>query len=67
MSRPRLAPAVVALAMLISCAPLASAQLLLSTHDNKVTLVNGVATVVKSPPPDSASSSATWSRRTSRC
>src|SRR5262249_36007078 len=50
-SRPRLAAVVAALAML-SCASLAHAQLLLSTNDNKVTLVNGVATVVKSPPPD---------------
>ena len=42
---------VVVLAVLVS-APAAHAQLLLSTNDNKVTLVNGVATVVKSPPPD---------------
>jgi len=32
--------------------PVAHGQLLLSTNDNKVTLVNGVATVVKNPPPD---------------
>ena len=47
----RLAAVVGALAML-SWAPLAHGQLLLSTNDNKVTLVNGTATVVKSPPPD---------------
>ena len=51
MSLPRLAAVVVALAML-SCTLQAHAQLLLSTNDNKVALVNGVATVVKSPPPD---------------
>ncbi len=51
MSLPRLAGIVAALAML-SSAPLARAQWLLSTNDNKVALVNGVATVVKSPPPD---------------
>src|SRR5499426_4107517 len=51
MSLPRLAALVAALAMLCG-AELAHAQLLLSTNDNKVTLVNGVATVVKSPPPD---------------
>lgn len=47
----RLAAVVVPLAVL-SGVSLAHAQLLLSTNDNKVTLVNGVATVVKSPPPD---------------
>src|SRR5262245_1307422 len=51
MSLPRLAALVAALAMLCG-AELAHAQLLLSTNDNKVTLVNGVASVVKSPPPD---------------
>jgi len=43
--------AVVALAVSIN-APAAHAQLLLSTNDNKVELVNGAATVVKSPRPD---------------
>jgi DNA-binding beta-propeller fold protein YncE len=33
----------------------AQGQLLLSTNDNKVALVNGTATVVKSPPPDTLS------------
>lgn len=47
----RLAGVVVLLAMLIG-APVAHGQLLLSTNDNKVMLVNGVTTVVKSPPPD---------------
>jgi DNA-binding beta-propeller fold protein YncE len=51
MSPLRLAAVAVALAVLC-VAPLAHAQLLLSTNDNKVTLVNGVATVVTSPPPD---------------
>ena len=51
MSLPRLAAVAVTLTML-SGAELAHAQLLLSTNDNKVALVNGVATVVKSPPPD---------------
>lgn len=43
--------AVVALAVSINV-PAAHAQLLLSTNDNKVELVNGAATVVKSPRPD---------------
>ena len=47
----RLATLVVLLATLVFV-PVAQGQLLLSTNDNKVTLVNGVATVVKSPPPD---------------
>src|SRR6059036_1789542 len=47
----RLAVVVVPLAVL-SVVPRAHAQLLLSTNDNKVTLVNGVPTVVKNPPPD---------------
>ena len=51
MRLPRLAALVVALTML-NAAPLAHAQRLLSTNDNKVALVNGVATVVKSPPPN---------------
>ena len=51
MSLPRLAAVAVTLAML-SGAELAHAQLLLSTNDNKVALVNGVATVVSNPPPD---------------
>ena len=46
-----LAGVVVLLAILIG-APAAQGQLLLSTNDNKVVLVNGVTTVVKSPPPD---------------
>jgi len=47
----RLATVAVLLAALVFV-PVAQGQLLLSTNDNKVTLVNGVATVVKSPPPD---------------
>ncbi len=47
----RLASVVALLAVLV-IAPVAHGQLLLSTNDNKVTLVNGVTTVVKSPPPD---------------
>jgi len=47
----RLAVVVTLLAGSIA-APLAQAQLLLSTNDNKVELVNGVATVVKNPGPD---------------
>jgi len=43
--------AVIALAVSINV-PAAHAQLLLSTNDNKVELVNGTATVVKSPRPD---------------
>jgi DNA-binding beta-propeller fold protein YncE len=43
--------AVVALAVSIDV-PAAHGQLLLSINDNKVQLVNGAATVVKSPPPD---------------
>ena len=51
MNPPRLATVVVLLAVLV-LVPAAHGQLLLSTNDNKVTLVNGVATTVKSPPPD---------------
>jgi len=51
MNLPRLATVVVLLAVLV-LVPAAHGQLLLSTNDNKLTLVNGVATVVKSPPPD---------------
>ena len=47
----RLAKVAVLLAVL-SFVPVAHGQLLRSTNDNKVTRVNGVATVVKSPPPD---------------
>ena len=47
----RLAIVVVLLAVL-TLVPVAHAQLLLSTNDNKVVLVNGVATVVTNPPPD---------------
>jgi len=47
----RLAIVVVLLGAL-AIVPVAQGQLLLSTNDNKVTLVNGVATVVKSPPAD---------------
>ena len=47
----RLATVVVMLAIFV-VVPVAYGQLLLSTNDNKVTLVNGVTTVVKSPPPD---------------
>jgi DNA-binding beta-propeller fold protein YncE len=51
MNPPRLATVVVMFAVLV-IVPVTHGQLLLSTNDNKVTLVNGVATVVKSPPPD---------------
>src|SRR6058998_309309 len=47
----RLAVVVVPLAV-VALVPRAHGQLLLSTNDNKVTLVNGVATVVKNPPAD---------------
>src|SRR5258706_13818925 len=47
----RLAIVVVVLGAL-AFVPLAQGQLLLSSNDNKVTLVNGAATVVKSPPAD---------------
>ena len=43
---------VVALLAVLAHVPVAHAQLLLSTNDNKVALVNGVATVVTNPPPD---------------
>ena len=43
---------VVALLGVLVIVPVAHGQLLVSTNDNKVTLVNGVATTVKSPPPD---------------
>jgi DNA-binding beta-propeller fold protein YncE len=43
---------VVALLAALAHVPVAHAQLLLSTNDNKVALVNGVATVVTNPPPD---------------
>jgi DNA-binding beta-propeller fold protein YncE len=43
---------VVALLSVLSVVPVAHGQLLLSTNDNKVTLVNGVTTVVKNAPPD---------------
>src|SRR5213593_1253718 len=51
MNPPRLGALVNLLAVLAFVA-VAQGQLLLSTNDNKVALVNGVATVVKSPPPD---------------
>ena len=51
MKSPRLV-ALVALFAVVALVPVAHGQLLLSTNDNKVTLVNGVTTVVKSPPPD---------------
>ena len=51
MNPPRLAIVVVLLGVL-AFVPLAHGQLLLSTNDNKVTLVNGTATVVKSAPAD---------------
>ena len=43
---------VVTLLVVLVIVPVAHGQLLLSTNDNKVTLVNGVTTTVKSPPPD---------------
>src|SRR5439155_2084918 len=43
---------VVGLLWALAFVPLAHGQLLLSSNDNKVTLVNGAATVVKSPPAD---------------
>jgi DNA-binding beta-propeller fold protein YncE len=51
MKTPRLVAPTVLLAV-VAFVPVAHGQLLLSTNDNKVTLVNGTATVVKSPPPD---------------
>jgi DNA-binding beta-propeller fold protein YncE len=54
MNRLRLVSVIAPLALL-AFAPVAQGQLLLSTNDNKVTLVNGTATVVKSPPPDTLS------------
>ena len=48
----RLAIVVVLLGALALVPVVAQGQLLLSTNDNKVTLVNGAATVVKSPPAD---------------
>ncbi|HZN53318.1 MAG TPA: YncE family protein, partial [Methylomirabilota bacterium] len=44
--------ALISFLAVVAFVPAAHGQLLLSTNDNKVTLVNGVATVVKSPPPD---------------
>lgn len=41
-----------ALLVTLMLAPVAAAQLAVSANDNKVTLVNGVATVVRNPPPD---------------
>ena len=43
---------VVALLAVLALVPVAHAQLLVSTNDNKVALVNGVATVVTNPSPD---------------
>src|SRR2546427_565691 len=43
---------VVGLLGALAFVPLAQGQLLLSSNDNKVTLVNGAATVVKNPPAD---------------
>src|SRR5262249_24336200 len=51
MKKPRLVALTVLLAV-VALVPVAYGQLLLSTNDNKVRLVNGAATVVKSPPPD---------------
>src|SRR3989475_12771570 len=51
MNPPRLATVVVRLAVLV-LVPAAHGQLLLSTNDNQLTVVNGVAPVVKSRPPD---------------
>src|SRR2546422_4947462 len=51
MNPPRLV-ALIALLAVFAFVPVAQGQLLLSTNDNKVALVNGVTTVVKSPPPD---------------
>jgi DNA-binding beta-propeller fold protein YncE len=51
MKTPRLV-ALTALLAVVAFVPVAHGQLLLSTNDNKVTLVNGTATVVKSPTPD---------------
>src|SRR5438876_1104308 len=48
----RLTIVVVLLGALALVPVVAQGQLLLSTNDNKVTLVNGAATVVKSPPAD---------------
>src|SRR6266581_3115958 len=51
MNPPRLV-ALIALLAVFAFVPVAQGQLLLSTNDNKVALVNGATTVVKSPPPD---------------
>jgi DNA-binding beta-propeller fold protein YncE len=42
----------VALCALVALVSVAAAQLAVSANDNKVTLVNGTATVVQNPPPD---------------
>lgn len=36
----------------VVCIPMAAAQLAVSANDNKLTLINGVSTVVQNPPPD---------------
>jgi DNA-binding beta-propeller fold protein YncE len=41
-----------ALLLVLTLVPMAAAQLAVSANDNKVSLVNGVATVVPNPPPD---------------
>ena len=44
-----------ALLVIATTAPEAWAQIAVSGNDNKVVLVNGVVTVVASPPPDTVS------------
>jgi hypothetical protein len=45
----------------------ATAQIAVSANDNKVTLVNGVNTVVANPPPDTVTPSSTSAFRRRRC
>jgi DNA-binding beta-propeller fold protein YncE len=49
----RLAPLLFApLLAAVVCSPRAAAQIAVSANDNKVTLIDGVSTVVQNPPPD---------------
>jgi DNA-binding beta-propeller fold protein YncE len=49
----RLAPLLLApLLAAVVCSSMAAAQLAVSANDNKLTLINGVSTVVQNPPPD---------------
>ena len=55
MTRHRLLPIALALLVLVAGATAAGAQIAVSGNDNKVQLVNGVVTVVQSPPADTVS------------